>query len=150
MPATPMTATSDVFDGLATPGAATSTRPLGVPPLDTAALGGGQAAASHGQHESDVFEFVQTPAHGSGASQAATAVLAVATGGIAGGVVVAMAAPSSIQDERCPGAAAASGVAPAGAGVVRRPGFCLDVNGLAESSVSGVLGCMRHARVTGW
>lgn len=110
MPATPMSATSDVFDGLMTPAAAASAaqagvaaqafgRPQGVPPL---AMGsavasmamcppGSVAPSARGEdlsgRQSDVFDFLQTPAHGSGAAEAAAAALAAAAdaGSAAGG-----------------------------------------------------------------
>lgn len=163
MPITPMTATSDVFDSLSTPaaaaaagGSATFGRPEGIPLINTAALAAagtqqrewqapGSAAPSVrgrlSRRESDAFDFLQTPARGSHAIEAAADALALAAaGGIAAAAVVATGSTAADEEDRealslggTPSAAAAGG------GVARRPGFRLDVNGLAEGSVSGAL-----------
>lgn len=138
-------------------------RPQGVPPLNTTGMaaagsqpqqwqsvsgdtpgamlsGRSEAGGGLTRRDSDVFDFLQTPAHGSGAAEAAAAALALAA---AGGAVAAAAATSSraqqkedgeqgsaVSLEGTPSAAAAA----AAAAVGRRPGFKLDVNDLAEDS----------------
>jgi hypothetical protein len=138
-------------------------RPQGVPPLNTAGLaaasgqpqqwqsvGGdtpgamlsGRSEAGGGltRRESDAFNFLQTPAHGSGAAEAAAAALALAAAG--GAVAAAAATPSRAQQEEedeqgsavsLEGKSSAAAAA-AAAAIGRRPGFKLDMNDLAEDS----------------
>lgn len=83
---------------------------------------------------SDVFDFVQTPAHSSrgGAAPAALAAGAVAAGLVAAATVAA--APGSSAEQQ---GAGEEGQPAAGEVAARRPGFRMDVNDLAEDSVSG-------------
>jgi hypothetical protein len=136
LPATPMTAGSDVFDGLATPAAGSAFgRPHAVPPLNTAVLSlgafngeqqahGSVAATAQGSHDSDVFDFLQTPApyrDDAGDSD-----------------------PLRHNKHKADSEGQPAALAAPAAGSERRPGFHMDVNGLAEGSVSG--GCQCVAR----
>lgn len=85
-------------------------RSTAFPSQSSSAFASGRGALS--SRPSDVFDGLPTPAHGASGAQAA----AIALGAVAGTAAVA-----------------------AGAGAARRPGFRMDVNDLAEGSVSGEL-----------
>ena len=143
MPATPMTAASDVFDGLVTPAVAGAVAGAAAVvqahPSGTVA-GPGSAAQSDFaggmDAEPDVFDFLQTPAPGSPANGAAPA------GAPRGSAAKAGAEQGDAAEHdivahggASPAATALDGAASVAAG--RRPGFHLDVNQLAECSESG-------------
>lgn len=143
MPATPMTAASDVFDGLVTPpvaaagGAAagvTVAAELVQPSGAVAPSGSATPSGSAGgmEAEPDVFDFLQTPAPGSPADEAAP---------VGRGLESDAGAGASAQHQMAAlGGAAVAAPALAAAAVGKRPGFHLDINQLAESSESGKLG----------
>lgn len=111
----------------------------GAPPSERSAfqsarsgLASGRSALPSGR-PSDVFDFVQTPMHSSRAGAAPAALAAgVVAAGVAAGAVAAAAAGSA--EERAAAEEAQPGAVDVAA---RRPGFRLDVNDLAEDSVSG-------------
>ena len=159
LPATPMTARSDVFDGLLTPAAAGGTagaaaaaaafgRPDSVPLLNTSALA---AAAPHSaapsargtalsHRPSDIFDHLGTPTHAGDAAAVAAAALAAAAG------MVAVEASMEAEREASEAEAVSLRGTPsaAQAASARRPGFRMDVNDLAEGSESGEA-AFRHA-----
>lgn len=87
---------------------------------------------------SDVFDFVQTPAH---SSRGGTVAAGVAAGAVTAGVVAAAAAAAKLGSSEQQGASQQD--EPAAVEVAaKRPGFRMDVNDLAEDSVSGEAGCL--------
>ena len=130
LPTTPMTATSDVFDALATPAASVA----GV--VAAAMFAQPSSVALHSAAPSDrcgnlsckpdVFDYLETPAHA--ASGAFGAVTMAASGGVSESAATSL-----------------DGIRPAAAvnsqrGAARKAGFRLDVNGLADSSCQGAPG----------
>lgn len=112
-----MTAGSDVFDGLATPiGVSTFGRPHGVPPLDAVVL---TSRAINGE-------------------QRARAASAAQGGHDTDDVFDFLQTPGPYRDEAGDGNSKQqpAGASPA-AGNGRRPGFYMDVNALAEGSLTG-------------